>query len=171
MLAIGELVLLTFKLSASQVPMVPDVNQTGVFSEDWFSQVGFVLMGLYTLRLLFSFTVGLAQQYHMAVEELYMTGDFSDTESDKLFHEQAVKSGKIRFEKKLKQLKDHNDLKTVKESVNENFLPTLPDQHNYQPSPVGAQSMLEKYSTTKTHRDTDTRQERNYSAYNSFTLK
>ena len=45
-----------------------------------------------------------------------MTGDFSDTESDKLFHEQAVKSGKIRFEKKVKQLKDHNDLRTVKES-------------------------------------------------------
>lgn len=164
--------MLTFKLSASQVPMVPEMNQTGIFSEDWFSQVGFVLMGLYALRLLFSFTVRLGDQYHMAVEELYMTGDFSDTESDKLFHEQAVKSGKIRFEKKLKQLKDHNDLKTVKESMNENFLPTLPDQHPaYQPSPVGPQSMAEKYSTAKTHHETDARQERNYSAYNSFTLK
>ncbi len=109
----------------------------------------------------------------MAVEELYMTGDFSDTESDKLFHEQAVKSGKIRFEKKLKQLKEHNDLRTVKESVNENFLPTLPDQQHlmYQPSPVGPQSMAEKYSTSKAQQEADTRLERNYSAYNSFTLK
>jgi hypothetical protein len=109
----------------------------------------------------------------MAVEELYMTGDFSDTESDKLFHEQAVKSGKIRFEKKVKQLKDHNDLRTVKESMNENFLPTLPDQQHplYQPSPLGPQSMAEKYSNSKTNHEPDTRQERNYSAYNSFTLK
>ena len=49
--------MLTFRLSASQVPLVPDMNQSGVFSEEWFGQVGFILMGMYALRLLFSFTV------------------------------------------------------------------------------------------------------------------
>lgn len=104
----------------------------------------------------------------MGVEELYITGEFSDTESDRYFQEQAEKSRVKRFERKVEHIRENNDLTTVKESPGgENYVMTLPDNQAYTASPNFGQSFVSKRATGKL----DYRPYKSNSGYNSFNLK
>ena len=76
--------------------------------------IGLLLLAVYVLRVVFTFT------YHFAIEELYEYGDFSETESEYEQRLEVDKDRKMRFQNRVDHLRFNNDLTTVRESFNDN---------------------------------------------------
>lgn len=81
---------------------------------DWFLMAAYVLLGLLVLRLMFTFS------YHLAVEEFYGFGEFSETQSEHALREALERKKKRVIKEKIRNYReDKGDLFTVKESANE----------------------------------------------------
>lgn len=131
----------------------------------------FCLLVVYTLRLLYTFTVRSDDQYHGAIEEHYATGDFSETESERL-QEQAVDvERKRRFEKTIMGYRQQNDLTTVRESCDgENTTHIYADSMN--PTALdGRRSMQAPQSYFSRQREEQQVKHNHSAEYHSFTLR
>lgn len=83
-------------------------------ASDWFLLAAYVLLGLFVFRLMFTFS------YHLAVEEFYCFGEFSETQSEHALREALERKKKRVIKEKLRNYREEKgDLFTVKESANE----------------------------------------------------
>lgn len=131
----------------------------------------FCLLVVYTLRLLYTFTVRSDDQYHGAIEEHYTAGEFSDTESERLQEQVVNAERKHRFEKTVMGYRQQNDLTTVRESCDgENNTHVYADSLN--PAALdGKKSAYTPQSYFSRNRDEQQTKHNHSAEYHSFNFR
>lgn len=114
--------------------LIAEEDQSSIgFKKDFdfrgpFSYSTGVLFLAYCLRLFASFT------YHLAVDEHYLSGEFSDTDSERIFNQAVEAEANHRFERKVEHHRMNKDLETIRETAEQGENPTA--VFNYSPSPI-----------------------------------